>query len=457
MKVHEIILSMNKKAATIAGDIPMKLIAEFSVELATPLAHLFNSCLLDGIYPDIYKSEKITPAPKVFPAEKIKQLRKILGLLNCSKIFDKIIGEFMIKDMAPKRDVAQYGNEKKLSIQHYLIKMLHNTLKAVDKNTQNEAYSVLIGMIDWTQAFDRQCHKLGVQSFIDNGVRASLIPIMINYFQNRRMKVKWNGQESKTQPLNGGGSQGGLMGILEYLSQSNDCADFLEDEEKFKYIDDLSILQKINLISIGLSSYNCKQNVPSDIATENNYIPSKNMPIQQCFDQICDWTEKKKMKLNSDKSKYMIVNFTRNYQFNTRLELENILLEQVHETRLLGLVINEQLSWQSNTTFIVKKAFKRMTLLQKLFGFTVPIEDLVKIYILYIRSVVESSAVVWHSSLTQGQELELEQVQKVALRIILKEEYVSYDNALDLCSLQKLGDRRNQLCYNFAKKCTKNP
>ena len=153
----------------------------------------------------------------------------------------------------------------------------------------------------------------------------------------------------------------------------------------------------------------------------------------------------------------MIVNFTRNYQFNTRLELENILLEQVHETRLLGLVINEQLSWQSNTTFIVKKAFKRMTLLQKLFGFTVPIEDLVKIYILYIRSVVESSAVVWHSSLTQGQELELEQVQKVALRIILKEEYVSYDNALDLCSLQKLGDRRNQLCYNFAKKCTKNP
>ena len=58
------------------------------------------------------------------------------------------------------------------------------------------------------------------------------------------MKVKWNGQESKTQPLNGGGSQGGLMGILEYLSQNNDCADFLEDEEKFKYIDDLSILQK---------------------------------------------------------------------------------------------------------------------------------------------------------------------------------------------------------------------
>ena len=43
------------------------------------------------------------------------------------------------------------------------------------------------------------------------------------------------------------------------------------------------------------------------------------------------------------------------------------------------------------------------------------------------------------------------------MRIILKGEYIDYDNALDLCSLQNLGDRRNQLCYNFAKKCTKNP
>ena len=45
MKVYEVIEGMNKKAATVPGDIPMKLIAEFSVELAEPLAHLFNVCL----------------------------------------------------------------------------------------------------------------------------------------------------------------------------------------------------------------------------------------------------------------------------------------------------------------------------------------------------------------------------------------------------------------------------
>ena len=184
----------------------------------------------------------MTPAPKVFPPEKIKDLRKISGLLNCAKIFDKLIAQYLIDDMAPTRDPAQYGNEKKIAIQHYLIKMFHTICKAVDKNSQKEAIAVIIGLIDWSQAFDRQSHKLGVQSFIDNGVRSSLVPILINFFQNRTMEVKWNGEVSIKYYINGGGPQGGLLGILEYLSQNNDCAEFMEEEEKYKYIDDLSIL-----------------------------------------------------------------------------------------------------------------------------------------------------------------------------------------------------------------------
>ena len=457
LKVHQTIKRMNMKAATITDDIPMKLISEFSVELATPLAHIYNCCLLEGIYPDIYKSECVTPAPKVFPPERMKDLRKISGLLNCSKIFEKLIGEYLISDMAPARDPSQYGNEKKLSIQHYLIKMLHQIFVAVDRNSQSEAFAVIIGMIDWAQAFDRQCHIIGVQSFIDNGVRSSLIPIMINYFQNRKMKVKWNGCKSSTQSMNGGGPQGGLLGIIEYLSQNNDCASFLSEDEKYKFIDDLSVLEIINLISVGISSYNCKQQVPNDIQTNNKFVPSQNFQTQKYLDQICDWTESKKMKLNTDKSKYMTVNFTRNYQFNTRLNMEGNLLQQVSETKLLGLVISDSLSWQSNTTFIVKKAYKRMIILQKLYEFDVPVEELLNIYFLYIRSVVESSAVVWHSSLTQGQEMELERVQKVALRIILKEDYCDYESALNLCSLSTLAGRRKQLCLTFAKKCTKQP
>ena len=152
---------MNKKAATIVGDIPIKIISEFSVELATPLAHIYNTCLVNAVYPNLFKSESVTPAPKKYPPEKINDLRKISGLFNCAKIFDKLIAKYLIQDMAPSRDPSQYGNEKKMSIQHYLIKMLHKIYTAVDENNGNESYAVLISMIDWSQAFDRQCHTLG--------------------------------------------------------------------------------------------------------------------------------------------------------------------------------------------------------------------------------------------------------------------------------------------------------
>ena len=94
-------------------------------------------------------------------------------------------------------------------------------------------------------------------------------------------------------------------------------------------------------------------------------------------------------------------------------------------------------------------------MLRKLIAFDVPIEDLLKIYEMYIRSRLEQSAVVWHAAITQGEEIELERVQKVALRLILGENYQSYDNALISTNMESLKARREYLCLNFAKKCVK--
>ena len=45
-------------------------------------------------------------------------------------------------------------------------------------------------------------------------------------------------------------------------------------------------------------------------------------------------------------------------------------------------------------------------------------EELKNIYILFIRSILEQSAAVWHSSLTEENKNNLERVQKSAVRII---------------------------------------
>ena len=50
----------------------------------------------------------------------------------------------------------------------------------------------------------------------------------------------------------------------------------------------------------------------------------------------------------------------------------------------------------------------------------------------------------------------IERLQKNALRIILKEDYISYENALEMSNLNSLVERRESLCLKFAKSCVKN-
>ena len=136
--------------------------------------------------------------------------------------------------------------------------------------------------------------------------------------------------------------------------------------------------------------------------------------------------------------------------------LNEKLLEEVNEQRLLGVIIRDDLKWYSNTELIVKKAYKRMWMLHKFYDFQLPIEEMVNVYILYIRSILESSAVVWQSSLTNYEQIELECVQKVALRIILKTDYESYEQDLTLTGLQTLDERQTALFRKFVLNCVKN-
>ena len=96
-----------------------------------------------------------------------------------------------------------------------------------------------------------------------------------------------------------------------------------------------------------------------------------------------------------------------------------------------------------------------MRLLHKLVDFGIPQDDLINIYVLYVRSTLQQSCQVWHSSLTLENIQDLEWVKKTALKIILQEKYLSYSNALHITGISTLFERRSKLCLKFAKSCLK--
>ena len=185
-------------------------------------------------------------------------------------------------------------------------------------------------------------------------------------------------------------------------------------------------------------------------------MPACNLRSQQSLDAIASWTSDNLMKLNEDKTKYMV--FSRSEtEVATRLTLNGNTINRIEEIKLVGVWITTWLDWDKNTKEICKKAYARMTMLTKLKYAGVPREDLITVYILYIRSLLEYCSVAWHSTLTNEQSNNLESVQKLCLKIILASEYCGYENALEICGLDSLSSRREDKCLKYGLKSLLHP
>ena len=139
---------------------------------------------------------------------------------------------------------------------------------------------MLCTFIDWKGAYSRQSHILGVRYFLENGVRPSLIPLLISYFQSRELKIKWHDKFSLSRKMPGSGAMGSNIGNWEFDSQINHNADCVPEEDRYKFFDDLSVLEIINLINIGTSPVGMSWDRNHMIPTQSQLfaIPSPDQP-----------------------------------------------------------------------------------------------------------------------------------------------------------------------------------
>ena len=194
-----------------------------------------------------------------------------------------------------------------------------------------------------------------------------------------------------------------------------------------------------------------KNQVPSDIPEHGQFIEGDNLKSQEYLQKINEWTENHKMQISEKKAKAMIFNFTENYQFATRLSLKQNNIEVVNQMKILGTIINTQLSWDDNCSAIITKVNARMQLIRELQNFGASNEDMTHFWILFCRSVLEQSCVVWGTSLTQENKNDLERTQKTFCKLVLKEKYKNYENAILKLNLDTLENRRKELILRFAK------
>ena len=188
----------------------------------------------------------------------------------------------------------------------------------------------------------------------------------------------------------------------------------------------------------------------------------QNNPLQDDLLSLSRYTSKKQWKIKESKTEIMKFNFSSSLDFPPELNINGFqdLVKVTTATKLLGVMVTDNLKWESNTQYICKKAYKKMWTLRRMKILDVDPYVILEVYTKEIRSVLELAVPAWHSGLTQKQSATIERVQKVAVSIILSDhktgrsEY-TYDMALVILDLEPLEVRRFKLCQKFAKKTLK--
>ena len=370
-------------------------------------------------------------------------------------------------------DPFQYGGRKGSSSNHYLIDLITFILYNQDLP---ESRAVLATMVDFSKAFNRQNHLILVTKLSDMGVPGWLLKIVIGFLEERQLIVTYKGATSGTKEMPGGGPQGTVLGMFLFLILINKAG--IHDQKRrlgdnltsaaskrdklenmhVKYVDDMTMAQSINLKNELKNDQNRSWTKPAMKRDRHEqYLPLEKNQMQADINQLCIYANENEMRLNTGKTKTMLFNTAKNWDFLPEIQVDGSNLEVVEEYKLLGVMITSDLKWDTNTEHITKKAFSRLWMIRRLKNLGLKTESLLQMYITQVRSLLEYGAVTWHSMLTDENSKAIERVQKTALSIILGPNYICYENALEKTKLERLDLRRIKLSLSFAKKSVKHP
>ena len=271
---------LRKVKSTSAGPdgISGKLLHAARLEIISPLVHIFNHCINNGIVIDEWRLGNITPIPKVPNPSEPSDMRPIAITSTPCKIIERIISKHILTCCREQLVTnKQFGFLPRRSTTDALIKVLDDWGRAIDDGHQK----VISIFFDFAKAFDLVDH-VRLLFKITPLLPQWLINWIVSWLSDRKQRVIFKGTVTCWRDVMAGVVQGSVLGRTLFLLFILDINDYLPDGvELLKYADD--ILAYI----IGSQT----TNLPQDIV---NAVQS--------------WCTDNKMRLNDAKCKVMIIN-----------------------------------------------------------------------------------------------------------------------------------------------------
>ena len=417
VNVLEIINKLSSNKATGLDGISSKIIKISASVIAPALTFIFNKAIETGIFPDDWKTARVTPLHKNASKCDSDNYRPISILPVISKVFERIIYDQFYFYLCSNGLISKFQSG---------FRALHSTTTALLFATDNWLVNMDKGLIngvlylDLRKAFDSVDHQILLNKLELYGVQGNSLALFDSYLKGRSQMCVVNGTISSPQMISHGVPQGSILGPLLFLLFINDLPNCLKHSTPGLFADDTNVT----------------------VADRDIYV-IENL-LNEDLEQMSKWLTSNKLSLNLTKTEFMLIGSLKRLKEidrNPDIRIADVSIQRVSHSKLVGVHIDEGLTWDQHVAHIIKKVLAALKAIRNVRDF-VDIQTLIMIYKSLVEPYFVYCSAVW-DSLGIGLAKRLQKLQNRAARIITRSDYtVRSADLLKELSWQTLSQKR---------------